>query len=64
MDESLAELEAELAKITKTMDVPDYRRHNPKWLARHMGTRNAQHPQYERAQQIAEELLKHGIASF
>jgi len=64
VNEELVALKAELVSITKKMDLPDFRRKNPRWLVRNMVVRNAEHPQYGRAQEIAKELLRRGVATF
>jgi len=50
-----------LEKITKKMDVPDYKRINIDWLQKNLGKRNKNHPQYDEAIKIVEELASKGM---
>ncbi len=53
-------LRAELAKLTKFMDVPCYRYNNVKWLERNLKIRNESHPHYAQARDLLTELKKLG----
>lgn len=51
----------DLEKITKTMNVPDYRRTSVTWLSKNMGIKNSDHPKYKEAVAIMCELNKLGV---
>lgn len=61
MNEVVASLKAELLQITKSMDLPEYRRRNVRWLNKKISLRNSEHQQIDRAKEIIEQLLQHGI---
>lgn len=50
-----------LASLTRTMDVPDYRKRDVKWLDKNMSKRNSDHKNYSEAKQIVDELMNLGI---
>ena len=54
------ELRRELANITKTMNVPDYRQVDVRWLRKKMAARNSEHPKFGEAEKIVEELASMG----
>jgi len=51
----------QLETITMYMDVPSFRRRNVRWLRKNLKKRNADHPKYEDAMNLIEELYKRGI---
>jgi hypothetical protein len=53
-------LRAELAKLTKFMDVPCYHYTSTKWLLKNMKKRNETHPNYKQAKELLDELAKLG----
>lgn len=53
-------LRAELAKLTKFMDVPCYRYTSVKWLEKNLKKRNETHPNYAQARDLVNELKKLG----
>ena len=62
MNSEQKQLMDELETITDSMDVPEHKRRNPKWLRDNMKTRNHNHPKYFRAMDICTALLKQGVA--
>lgn len=52
-----------LAALTSTMDVPDHKRSNPKWLVKNLSARNKNHANYKEALMIATDLYNNGITN-
>jgi hypothetical protein len=50
-----------LGDLTKKMEIPVFRRQNPRWLSRNLSVRNSKHPNHEEAMVIVKELLRRGI---
>lgn len=50
-----------LDQLTRGMDVPVFRRQNPKWLLRNIGIRNGTHRNFPEALEIVKELVKRGL---
>lgn len=46
-----------LEEIINTMDVPSGRKNDPRWLARNLGFRNRNHPDYNEAINLIKALL-------
>ena len=64
MNETLIEkdfLLERLGELTKKMDVPVFRRTQPKWLSRNLSIRNSKHPNHDEAIVIIKELLRRGV---
>jgi len=61
--EQLSSLLDELEKITTTMDVPSHKRKSVSWLLKNMLVRNQAHLQIDRAIDICQMLLSHGITN-
>ena len=61
MNAEVASLLDDLEKITKKMDVPEFRRRKVGWLSKNLGERNVTHPQYEEAKELIAELMKQGV---
>lgn len=55
------ELLEKLDQLTRGMDVPVFRRQNPKWLFRNIGIRNGTHRNFPEALEIVQELVKRGV---
>lgn len=47
-----------LLTLLETMDVPDNRKDDYKWLNRNLGIRNLNHPNFDLAKSLIKELLK------
>lgn len=52
---------SELATLTKTMDIPDFRRTSIHWLSRNMSIRNSGHKNHERALELVTDLARMGV---
>ena len=52
-----------LFELTSTMDVPDHKRRNPKWLVKNLAARNANHDNFKEALMIATDLYNNGITN-
>ena len=50
-----------LESITKSMDVPGFRRRNAIWLQKYLATKNASHPRFSEAMEIVESLVSNGV---
>jgi hypothetical protein len=59
--ERLLELLHELEKLVKHMEIPVYRRSNVCWLRKNLRVKNSDHPHFESAMKLVEELLSHGV---
>lgn len=55
---------SELAGLTLTMDIPFYKRTNPRWLIDNIDERNAEHPSLERVKELSMLLIDNGITVF
>lgn len=53
---------AQLEKLTKAMEVPDFKRRNVYWLRKNLAARNAKHKNYEQAMTIVTELANKGVS--
>jgi hypothetical protein len=62
MIDEVRPLKEHLEEITRTMDVPDFRRVSVQWLLRNMVVRNSGHPQFEEAMEILKKLAGMGVA--
>jgi hypothetical protein len=51
----------ELEQLTRTMDVPVYRRNNVAWLNKSLAVKNKSHANFEKAMGLIKELLSHGV---
>lgn len=58
---SVRERMEELATLTKSMDIPDFRRTSIPWLFRNMSARNSNHVNFPKAQEIVVELHRMGV---
>ena len=47
-----------LQNILETMDVPEMRKTDIRWLSRNLGIRNSNHPNFQDAMNLIKELLK------
>jgi hypothetical protein len=47
----------QLQDILATMDVPEIRKGDMRWLGRNLGVQNANHPQYSEAMDLLRQLL-------
>lgn len=54
------EMLQELGSLTSKMDVPDYRRQDYRWLAKHLPDRNSTKQGFGRAMGIVAELVRMG----
>lgn len=61
MKDSTKALLDQLRALTNGMDVPEFRREDPKWLAKHLGIRNKDHPNYSKAAELISDLVKMGL---
>lgn len=61
MKDSTKQLLDQLRTLTAGMDLPDFRKDDPKWLAKHMGARNSNHPNFSKASELIKELMKMGL---
>jgi hypothetical protein len=61
MKDSTKELLNQLRKATSGMDVPDFRREDPKWLSKHISDRNKDHPNFSKAYELIKELVRMGL---
>lgn len=61
MKESTKLLLVKLNSLLKGMDIPSFRREDPKWLLRNLGTRNLTHPNYEEAIGLIKQLVRMGL---
>lgn len=61
MSDAVEEKLDELEEITKTMDVPEFRRRKVAWLSRNMMIRNGDHPRFKEAKELITTLMKKGI---
>lgn len=52
----------ELESLTKTMDVPEFKRRNVYWLRKHLADRNKSHKNFEKAFSIITELANWGVS--
>lgn len=58
---SKQQLLEQLNRLTRGMDVPIFRRQNPKWLLKNLGMRNVTHRNFAEAMEISKELVKIGL---
>lgn len=49
-----------LAEILETMDIPEQRKTDMRWLIRNIGIRNREHKDYEEAVSLIRESLRKG----
>lgn len=61
MKDSTKQLLTQLRELTAGMDLPQFRREDPKWLLKNLGVRNADHPNFSKAAELAKELAKMGL---
>jgi len=52
-----------LLELLRRMDLPDHRKendtiHNVRWLARNLGVRNEDHPNFDRTMEVIKRILK------
>lgn len=50
-----------LRDLLNGMDVPEFRKEDPKWLKRNLAVRNAEHPNYNKAQELISKLVQMGL---
>jgi len=60
LKDNTKELLDRLRELTNDMDVPEYRKDSPRWLARNLGIRNKEHPNYSKAKELISYLIKTG----
>lgn len=46
-----------LVVITSTMDVPENKKGDVRWLSRNLGVRNSEHPQFREAMSLVRQLM-------
>jgi len=51
-----------LSKLTRNMDVLEFRRTSVKWLSRNLAIRNKDHPKFPEASEIVQDLHRAGIS--
>ncbi len=51
----------ELRVLTEDMDIPVFRRESIVWLEKHLGKRNSDHPNFNKAMEIIKKLRKIGL---
>lgn len=52
---------SDLRPLVKKMDVPSFRQESIPWLSKNLGDRNSAHPDYSRAMEIIDRLLRAGV---
>lgn len=50
-----------LEELTNKMNIPSFRKTSIPWLDRNMATRNSDHPNFQEAREIVDELKKAGV---
>lgn len=58
----IAEKLTELEKLTRAMEVPEFKRKNVYWLRKNLASRNEKHRNYEKVMGIVTELANKGIS--
>lgn len=61
MKDEVRDMLLELERALNGMDVPQYRKNNPKWLNKNLGIRNKDHPNFSKAQELIKKLVKLGL---
>jgi hypothetical protein len=61
MKEATKKLLEELFQATNGMDVPSFRKEDPKWLLKNLAARNADHRNFSKAYELVKELVKIGL---
>lgn len=59
--ESIGQKMVELEKLTRKMNVPEFRRTSIPWLSRNLAIQNSKHPDFERASGLVSELARMGV---
>jgi hypothetical protein len=59
--QSTKKLLEQLRDLTIGMDLPAFRRTDPKWLLKNLAIRNADHPNFSKAKELVEDLVKMGL---
>ena len=54
-------LKEKLEELTKSMDIPSFRRKSIPWLNRNLAARNKEHPNFDEARDIVTQLMKMGV---
>lgn len=62
MKDSTKKLLEQLRELTAGMDLPSFRKEDPKWLLKNLAVRNADHPNFSKARELSKELVKMGLA--
>ena len=61
MKETTKKLLEELFKATNGMDVPSFRKEDPKWLLKNLAARNSDHRNFSKAYELVKELVRMGL---
>lgn len=64
MQKHQEEMVVELKKLVKSMDVPEFRKKNVKWLRNNLHIKNEEHPNYTKVIELCDQLLSEGVAKF
>jgi len=59
--EATKKLLEQLRVLTAGMDLPTFRKEDPKWLLKNLAVRNAEHPNFSKAKELSESLVKMGL---
>lgn len=57
IEKSLKEIET----LTKTMDIPSYKRRSVSWIIKNISIRNSSHPNLQKVRELAESLVSMGV---
>jgi hypothetical protein len=51
----------QLNELMAGMDLPSYRKEDPKWLLKNLAVRNSEHPNFSKAKEMLRSLVKMGL---
>ena len=58
MDDELTDLLDRIEALAESMDIPENRRRDPRWLSRNVFIRNAEHPSIDLLEALCRKYLK------